>query len=113
MTNKQKQVDAYFDMLDETVGKKEFTLLDLIKEMNLNLSTSQKIQLSLIISKFVMAKGIKYTKVFQSENNHVLKVNSYPLDSKHLIIAQVRRFLGTFATANRPRRKRIRRSAEI
>ena len=113
MKHSKKQVDAYFDMLDETVGKREFTLLDLIKEMNLKLPTSQKSRLGLTISGFARAKGIKYTKVLQSENNHVLTVNSYPIDSKHLIIAQVRRFLKTFATANKPKRKRIKRSVEI
>lgn len=108
MKHSKKQVNAYFDMLDETVGKKEFTLLDLISEMNLNLSTSQKSRLGLTISGFARAKGIRYTKVLQNENNRVLTVNSYPLDSKHLIIAHVRRFLEQSTGATRVKRKRIR-----
>ena len=108
MNDKQKQLNAYFDMLDDTLGKNEFTLLDLISEMNLNLSTSQKSRIGLIISGFARAKCIKYNKVLQTENNHVLTVNSYPLDSKHLISAQVRRFLEQSPGATGVKRKRIR-----
>lgn len=108
MKHSKKQVDAYFDMLDETVGKREFTVLSLISEMNLNLSTSQKSRLGLIISGFARAKDIKYTKVLQSENNHVLTVNSYPIDSKHLIKSEITRFLGTMIPGSKPRKKRKR-----
>ena len=107
MTNKQKQLDAYFDMLDDTLGKKEFTLLDLIKEMNLTLTISQQSRLGINISKFARSIGIGYTKVRQTENNRVLTVNSYPLDCKYILKNQVKRFLEV-SPANKPRRKRIR-----
>ena len=108
MKNKQKQLDAYFDMLDDTLGKNEFTLLELIRELNLNLTISQQSRLGINISKFSKARGIGYTKVRQTENNRVLTVNSYPIDSKHLIIAQVRRFLEQSPGATGVKRKRIR-----
>ena len=108
MKDKQEKVNAYLSMLDETMGTREFTLLDLISEMSLNLSKSQKSRLGLIISGFARETGIKYTKVLQTENNHVLPVNSYPLDSKHLIKSEITRFLGTMIPGSKPRKKRKR-----
>ena len=108
MKDKQKQLDAYFDMLDDTLGKNEFTLSTLIEEMNLNLPTSQKSRLGLTISGFARKTGIRYTKVLQNENNHVITVNAYPIDSKHLIKSEITRFLGTMIPGSKPRKKRKR-----
>lgn len=107
MKDKQQKVNAYLDMLDNTIGKNEFTLLELIREMNLTLTISQQSRLGVNISKFARAKGIGYTKVRQTENNRILAVNSYPSDCKYILRNQVKRFLETLPTGDKPKRNRI------
>ena len=79
-----------------------FTLLQLLKEMDLSLNASQISKLGIDISRFARANGIRYTKVRQVEKGYSVKVNHYPFESKFILKGAVKKYV-------KPRRKRHKR----
>lgn len=80
-----------------------FTLLELLEEMGLQLNASQISKLGIDISKFARKNGIRYTKIRQVENGYSVKVNLYPFESKFILKGAVNKYL-------KPRRKRHKRA---
>lgn len=70
-----------------------FTLLQLIEEMNLSLTASQISKLGIDISKFARANGIRYTKIRQVEKGFSVKVNIYPFECKFILKGAVHKYL--------------------
>lgn len=90
-------------MLDDISQDKPFTLLDLVREMNIHLTTNQLSKLGIEVSRFARSRGIKIKKVPQRENNRVCKVNSYPADGRQLIRTKLESML-----SEKPRKRRRR-----
>ena len=84
-----------------------FTLLELLKEMDLTLEASQISKLGIDISKFARSNGIRYTKIRQVEKGYAVKVNLYPFESKYLLKGAVKKYL----KPRRRRHKRVRHGA--
>ena len=76
-----------------------FTLLQLLREMQLFLKPSEISKLGIDISKYARANGIRYTKVRQVENGYSVKVNHYPFECKYILRGAVNKYL-------EPRRRR-------